>query len=62
MPKSQPKKASRLPKARPMDEQEETIHQTRYREDAEVDEYDEHKLQRLADDPCGSNGGDGPDA
>jgi len=45
-----------------MDEQEETIHQTRYREDAEVDEYDEHKLQKMADDPSGSPGGDGPDA
>ena len=53
--------AARLSRSRPK-EQDETIAQPRYHEEADVDEYDEHKLQRLADDPCGSNGGDGPDA
>ncbi len=43
-------------------EHDETVHQTRYRDDVELDEYDEHKLQKLADDPTGSPGGDGPDA
>jgi len=55
-----------LPKARKPEkvtqEHDETVHQTRYREDSEVDEYDEHKLQKMADDPSGSPGGDGPDA
>ena len=58
--KPQPQKPRQVPKVSP--EHDETVHQTRYREDAEVDEYDEHKLQKMADDPTGSPGGDGPDA
>lgn len=63
MPTKPQQKAPRSPKARPAEqEHDETIHQTRYREDSELDEYDEHKLQKMADDPSGSPGGDGPDA
>ena len=50
------------PKPSPLPEHEETVHQARYRDDVELDEYDEHKLQKMADDPTGSPGGDGPDA
>jgi hypothetical protein len=61
MPTKAPPKAVRIPPKPVRDEEhEETVHQTRYREDCELDEYDEHKLQKLADDPTA--GGDGPDA
>jgi hypothetical protein len=59
------RKQPKSPKVRPQKttEHDETIHQTRYRDDVELDEYDEHKLQKMADDPTGSPaGGDGPDA
>lgn len=54
-PRSIPKKANDIP-------QDETVRQSRYRDDNELDEYDEHKLQKMADDPSGSPGGEGPDA
>ena len=57
----QPKPVRKVEKAAPQ-EHDESVHQSRYRDDNELDEYDEHKLQKMADDPSGSPGGDGPDA
>ena len=53
----------KIPKANDVTPEDEAVRQSRYRDDNELDEYDEHKLQKMADDPSGSPGsGDGPDA
>jgi len=59
--KPTPPKARKIPKANDVPE-DESVRQSRYRDDNELDEYDEHKLQKMADDPSGSPGGEGPDA